>query len=75
MSSDGSCHANAVPAIPRTQAVENSINYFAAIGMAWRVMPRRRQILPRLYRGLTIPGQFWRYSGTLSRAGGLGTRR
>ena len=37
-------------------------------------MPCTRQILPVIYRRLTIPGQLWRYFGTLPRAGhqGLG---
>ena len=43
-------------------------------GRAVRPVPCTRQILPVIYRRLTIPGQPWRYFGTLPRAGhqGLG---
>jgi hypothetical protein len=45
---------------------------FWAHGRAVRPVPCTRQILPVIYRRLTIPGQPWRYSGTLPRAGHQG---
>jgi hypothetical protein len=75
MSSDciSSCERRA--SAPRIEVIEIAMNYFGATGALWPVMPLGRQILPGLYRGLTIPGHLRRYSGTRPRAGRLGTRR
>jgi hypothetical protein len=65
MSSDCTRSCERRASAPRIEAVEFPENYFEAHGAAWRVVPRRRQILPGLYRGLTIPGHLLRHWGRI----------
>ena len=71
MNSDCQAPCERRASVPRNQVTEMSKDYF------WRaaarcVVPCARQILPVIYRRLTIPGHLWRYSGTLPRAGHQG---
>jgi hypothetical protein len=46
--------------MPRIQAIEISMDYFPARGRMGRLLPLARQILPGIYRRLTIPGHLCR---------------